>query len=48
MFPSPCGVMVAKDGWRKINVEALCEKFPSPCGVMVAKELYLLLVEALD
>ena len=40
LFPSPCGVMVAKveSGRRCIAGDTLI-KFPSPCGVMVAKAL---------
>ena len=34
-FPSPCGVMVAKDSKGETTAEKFA--FPSPCGVMVAK-----------
>ena len=41
MFPSPCGVMVAKATVcpSRSQCSAIGLRFPSPCGVMVAKDI---------
>ena len=43
-FPSPCGVMVAKE-LSPLNRNEVHARFPSPCGVMVAKEKVKLINE---